>query len=92
MKELWDEAAKEFENICGVSLQTGNIRSFEDLQRKVENTNNTSSRLEDGEKAKRDKAKSVGLTSLKCLKLLVGFASQASSVVRFEIQLLLRLG
>lgn len=81
MKEMWDAAAKAFESICGESLQKGEVKSFDEVQRKIESTCKASYGLDGGEDDKWDKAKSVGLQSLKYLKMLVGAASQASSFV-----------
>ncbi|KAI1089944.1 hypothetical protein F5B19DRAFT_351940 [Rostrohypoxylon terebratum] len=80
MKEMWDAAAKAFEEICGESLQRGDIRGFQDVQMKIEAINKASfAPAEDADKW--DKAKSIGLKSLKFLKMLVGAASQASSLI-----------
>lgn len=80
MKEMWDAAAKAFEEICGESLQRGDIKGFNDVQMKIEAINKAS--FGPAEEAdKWNKAKSVGLKSLKFLKMLVGAASQASSIV-----------
>ncbi|KAL7914155.1 hypothetical protein GGI35DRAFT_490457 [Trichoderma velutinum] len=81
MKEIWDAAAKEFEAICGESLQRGQIRSFEDVQKKIKSANQVSSSADEEQNVKWEKAKSVGLQSLKYLKMLVGAASQASSFI-----------
>lgn len=79
MQEIWDQAAQEFEQICGKSLQNGEVKSFDDVQRAIEESGKASYRAEPEDKW--DKAKSVGLLSLKYLKVLVGAASQASSFV-----------
>lgn len=81
MKEIWDAAAKEFEAICGESLQRGQIKSFEDVQKKIKSANQISNGADEEQNVKWEKAKSVGLQSLKYLKMLVGAASQASSFV-----------
>ncbi|KAL7936390.1 hypothetical protein V8C35DRAFT_295371 [Trichoderma chlorosporum] len=81
MKEIWDAAAKEFESICGESLQKGQIRSFEDVQKKIKSANQASNGADEEQNVKWEKAKSVGLQSLKYLKMLVGAASQASSFI-----------
>ncbi|UKZ83102.1 hypothetical protein TrVFT333_010905 [Trichoderma virens FT-333] len=80
MKEIWDAAAKEFESICGESLQKGQVRSFDDVQKKIKAAGQVSNSA-DEENVKWEKAKSVGLQSLKYLKMLVGAASQASSFI-----------
>ncbi|KAI0139513.1 hypothetical protein F4776DRAFT_592485 [Hypoxylon sp. NC0597] len=80
MKEMWADAAKAFEDICGESLQRGDVKGFDDVQRKIEGVSKAS--YEDaGQEDKWEKAKSVGLKSLKYLKLLVGAASQVSSFI-----------
>jgi hypothetical protein len=81
MEEMWAEAAKEFENICGKSLQNGNVKGFDDLQKKIEGVNTSTYGADTAQEAKWQKAKGVGLTSLKYLKMLVGTAAQASSFV-----------
>lgn len=80
MKEIWAAAAKAFEEICGESLQKGDIKGFDDVQRKIESASKVSYGLEEQDDGW-NKAKSVGLESLKYLKMLVGAASQASSFV-----------
>ncbi|KAI1127599.1 hypothetical protein F5Y10DRAFT_192382 [Nemania abortiva] len=80
MKEIWAEAAKSFEDICGKSLQSGDLKSFDDVRVKIESAGKAGS--EDGtDAAGWDKAKNIGLESLKYLKLLLGAASQASSFI-----------
>ncbi|KAJ7898401.1 hypothetical protein B0H13DRAFT_2252255 [Mycena leptocephala] len=74
-------AAKAFESICGESVQKGDVKNFDDVQRKIESGSKASYGLDAEQEDKWDKAKSVGLQSLKYLKMLVGAASQASSFV-----------
>ena len=82
MEDLWAEAAIEFERICGVSLQKGEVKSFDDVQKKIQSVSKASYGTKDGDdKEKWDKAKDLGLKSLKYLKMLVGVASQASGFV-----------
>ncbi|KAI1779641.1 hypothetical protein F4818DRAFT_400079 [Hypoxylon cercidicola] len=80
VKELWAEAAKAFEEICGESLQRGDVKGFDDVQKKIEDASKASYGI-DAEEDKWEKAKNVGLKSLKYLKMLVGAASQASSFI-----------
>ncbi|KAJ7619351.1 hypothetical protein FB45DRAFT_156779 [Roridomyces roridus] len=76
LKEMWEMAAKEFEKICGESLTRGEIKGFEDVQKRIEKASyEPDAEPED----KWDKAKNVGLKSLTYLKLLVGAVSQVSS-------------
>lgn len=77
MKELWDNAAVEFKKICGESLQRGDVKTFDDILRKIED----GGKAPYGEDEEENKLKSVGLKTLKLLKMLVGTASQASTVV-----------
>ncbi|KAL2874784.1 hypothetical protein SGCOL_010038 [Colletotrichum sp. CLE4] len=79
MDEIWAAAAEHFREICGESLNKGELKSFEDVQKQIENSGNvnTSPSPEDSWET----AKSVGLSSLKYLKMLVGAASQASSFI-----------
>ncbi|KAI0094488.1 hypothetical protein BDY19DRAFT_988325 [Irpex rosettiformis] len=79
MKEMWAEAAREFEKICGESLQDGEVKNFDDLQKRIENAGKAT--YVDGQEDKWKKAKSVGLTSLKYLKMLVDAASKASAFI-----------
>ncbi|KAI9151534.1 hypothetical protein HJFPF1_08740 [Paramyrothecium foliicola] len=79
MNEIWAEAAKAFESICGESLQRGDVKSFDDVQKKIEEASKISHALGSDEEDKWEKAKSVGFTSLRYLKLLVGAGIQASS-------------
>lgn len=81
MEEMWAEAAKEFENICGKSLQKGDVMGFDDVQKKIEGGSMATYRTDPGQEDKWQKAKGVGLSSLRYLKMLVGAASQASSFV-----------
>ncbi|KAJ7368513.1 hypothetical protein DFH08DRAFT_676529 [Mycena albidolilacea] len=81
MSKMWAEVAKAFESICGESLQKGDVKNFDDVQRKIESSSKASYGLDAEQDDKWDKAKSVGLQSLKYLKMLVGAASQASSFV-----------
>lgn len=87
MKEMWAEAAKSFESICGESLQRGEVRSFEDVRAKIESRSKPGVDDEPGDRW--EKAKSVGLESLKYLKLLVGAACQASEFVGLDCSLFL---
>ncbi|KXH50948.1 hypothetical protein CSAL01_04813 [Colletotrichum salicis] len=79
MDEIWAAAAEHFREICGESLNKGELKNFEDVQKQIENSGkvNTSPSTEDSWET----AKSVGLSSLKYLKMLVGAASQASSFI-----------
>ncbi|KAI0116512.1 hypothetical protein GGR51DRAFT_320612 [Nemania sp. FL0031] len=82
MKEIWAEAAKSFEDICGKSLQNGDLKSFDDVRAKIESASKAGADDDDGLDAGGwDKAKNIGLESLKYLKLLLGAASQASSFI-----------
>ncbi|ROV93591.1 hypothetical protein VMCG_08093 [Cytospora schulzeri] len=80
INKMWAEAAKEFESICGESLQRGELKTFDDVQKKIEGKSKSSGSIDEGED-RWDKAKSVGLKSLKYLKMLVGAASQASGII-----------
>ncbi|KAI1767301.1 hypothetical protein GGR53DRAFT_463602 [Hypoxylon sp. FL1150] len=81
MKELWAGAAKAFEEICGESLQKGEVKGFDDVQKKIESISKASYGNSAEPADKWEKAKSVGLKSLKYLKMLVGAASQASEFI-----------
>lgn len=80
IKELWDQAAADFETICGKSLRQGRVKTFDDVKRIIEKDRSTTSHdavQQDGW----EKAKSVGLKTLKCLKLLANVAAQGASLV-----------
>lgn len=81
MTAIWDEAIDSFKNICGESLLRGDVRSFDDVQKKIESVSKVASGFDPEQEEKWDKAKRVGLDSLKYLKMLVGVASKASSLV-----------
>ncbi|KAJ7619316.1 hypothetical protein FB45DRAFT_1095358 [Roridomyces roridus] len=78
MQNMWDRASEEFRDICGESLTRpgSEITSFEDVQRRIEDAGLA---VAENDKLKWDKAKKVGLKSLKYLKVLVGVISQASA-------------
>ncbi|KAM3073649.1 hypothetical protein ACMFMG_004466 [Clarireedia jacksonii] len=76
--ELWADAARQFQEICGESLQRGEVKSFDDVRMKIENINKQQTDGSDDKENKWDKVKSVGLKSLKFMKILVGVASQAA--------------
>lgn len=81
MDELWIEATAAFEIICGESLQRGQVKSFEDVQAKIESGTYGSLQYVAEPQDKWDRAKSFGLQSLRCLKMLVGAASLATTFV-----------
>ncbi|KAK0702793.1 hypothetical protein B0H67DRAFT_499740 [Lasiosphaeris hirsuta] len=81
MEEMWSEAVREFENICGKSLQKGDVKGFEDVQKKIEGDSKATYSTDAGQRDKWQKAKGAGLKSLQYLKMLVGAASQASSFI-----------
>lgn len=80
IKKLWDQAAEDFETICGKSLRQGRVKTFDDVQKIIEKDRNKESHdvvQQDGW----EKAKRVGLKSLQCLKLLANVAAQGASLV-----------
>ncbi|KAK0619086.1 hypothetical protein B0T14DRAFT_554464 [Immersiella caudata] len=81
MEELWADAAKKFEDISGQSLLRGDVKGFDDVQKRIETAGQAATLPEDEKAKKWEKAKNVGLVSLRLLKMLVGAASQASSVI-----------
>ena len=81
MEKLWAEAAKEFERICGKSLRRGEIKDFDDVQRRIEGACKGGYGVGEADR-KWEKAKDGGLEWLGYLKMLVGVASKASSLVR----------
>lgn len=81
LDEIWAEAARQFHDICGESLQRGDVKSFDDVRRKIENVSKQPYGASDDQEDKWDKAKGVGLQSLKYMKMLLGAASQAATFV-----------
>ncbi|OBT80870.1 hypothetical protein VF21_00244 [Pseudogymnoascus sp. 05NY08] len=81
MSEMWTEAEKAFESICHQSLQRGDVKGFDDVQRMIEEATTPSYSIDAEQKDKWEKAKSVGLESLKYLTMLVGAASLAASTI-----------
>ncbi|PNS19328.1 hypothetical protein CAC42_2505 [Sphaceloma murrayae] len=81
MSKVWMEAAEAFKQICGESLQVGQIRTFDDVQKQIEGGNKASYGLDPAQQTKWEKTKGVAFTSLKYLKLLVGAAAQASAFI-----------
>lgn len=81
MESLWTEADIIFREICGKSLLQGDVKSFDDLQKKIKSADRRYGTIEGEEKKKWDKAKSVGLKSLEYLKKLLSVASQVSGFV-----------
>ncbi|KAJ7678121.1 hypothetical protein DFH06DRAFT_1291418 [Mycena polygramma] len=82
MKEMWEDAAKAFESICGQSLQKGEVKNFDELQKKIESSSDLKATDEEKEDTQ-EKSKKLGLKLLKYLKVLVGVATEASSLVPF---------
>ncbi|KAJ0116751.1 neutral permease protein [Diaporthe amygdali] len=78
LDEIWAEAARQFQDICGESLQRGDVKSFDDVRKKIENANKQPGYVNDESEDKWEKAKTVGLQSLKYMKMLLGAASQAA--------------
>lgn len=81
LDEIWAEAARQFQEICGESLQRGDVKSFDDVRKKIENANKQPGYVNDEPEDKWEKAKTVGLQSLKYMKMLLGAASQAAVFV-----------
>ncbi|KFY68311.1 hypothetical protein V496_01166 [Pseudogymnoascus sp. VKM F-4515 (FW-2607)] len=81
MSEMWAAAEKAFESICHESLQKGEVKGFDDVQRMIEAAPIASYGIDAEQKDKWEKARSVGFESLKYLKLLVGAASLATSAI-----------
>ncbi|KAL1610747.1 hypothetical protein SLS60_002417 [Paraconiothyrium brasiliense] len=81
METIWAKAQAAFEAICGESLKKGEVKSFKDVQSKIETTCDMALVDDPKPEDKWDVAKSAGLKSLQYMKILVGFASQASSLI-----------
>lgn len=87
LDEIWAEAQRQFQEICGQSLQRGDVKSFDDVRRKIENLDTQLNGASDGQGDRWDKAKDVGLQSLKLIKMLIGAASQAVTLVSYTTPL-----
>jgi hypothetical protein len=84
VKDMWQAAETEFNRLTGKSLQTGPTKSFEDVLAEIDSRSKppgADATDADGHWDK-EKLKSAGLKVLKCLKMLVGAATQLSSLVR----------
>ncbi|KAI1341133.1 hypothetical protein F5Y15DRAFT_25371 [Xylariaceae sp. FL0016] len=81
MRKVWADAATAFEAICGESLQHGEVKSFEHVRSKIQDSGKASYDLEPDSAAGWAKAKEVGLASLQGMKVLLGVASQASALL-----------
>ncbi|KAJ7678125.1 hypothetical protein DFH06DRAFT_1422671, partial [Mycena polygramma] len=82
VKEMWEDAAKAFESTCGQSLLKGEVKNFDDLQKKIESTRDLEASLDDeGKKGIQEKTKKLGLELLKYLRVLVEVATEASSLI-----------
>lgn len=80
IKEMWIEAAQEFEKICGQSLEKGKFKSFDDVRKEIESTEKASY-VDNLNKDKWDRAKDAAIKVLRGLKHLIGMASGAVSFV-----------
>lgn len=87
LDEIWAEAQRQFQDICGQSLQRGDVKSFDDVRRKIENLDKQLNGASDEQEDRWDKAKNVGLQSLKLIKMLIGAASQAATFVGYTTPL-----
>lgn len=85
IKDLWADAEAEFQKLTGKYLRNGPLKSFEDVQASIESRNRITYGGEAGtgkeDKWDKEKFKDAGLKVLKCLKMLVGAATQLSSDV-----------
>lgn len=83
VKEMWLDAEAEFTRLTGKHLQNGPTKSLEDVQAAIElrSKPGADAPVADGE-VDNKKLKDAGLKVLKCLKMLVGAATQLSSLVR----------
>ncbi|OBT82064.1 hypothetical protein VE02_08875 [Pseudogymnoascus sp. 03VT05] len=59
MSEMWTEAEKAFESICHQSLQRGDVKGFDDVQRMIEEATTPSYSIDAEQKDKWEKAKSI---------------------------------
>ncbi|KAG8668348.1 hypothetical protein FPOAC1_007727 [Fusarium poae] len=77
---MWAEAAKEFERICGDSLSNGDIKNFDDVKKQIEQQNLSFTEADADSKTKWEKAKGMGLETLKYLGAILPAASIAGSL------------
>ncbi|KAF4553620.1 Hypothetical protein D9617_6g093510 [Elsinoe fawcettii] len=81
MDRIWKDAAEAFRQICGQSLQSGQVRTFDDVQKQIEGSGKADYGLDPVQQTKWQKTKGVAFTSLKYLKILVGAAAQATAFI-----------
>jgi hypothetical protein len=81
---MWAEAAKEFERICGDSLSNGDIKNFDDVKKQIEQQNLSFTEADADSKTKWEKAKGMGLETLKYLGAILPAASIAGSLASYN--------
>jgi len=86
IKEIWASAEAEFVRLTGKTLQNGTIKTLEDVRAEIESRTSPPSGDAPAadDKWDKEKFKNAGLKVLKCLKMLVGAATQLSDIVRFK--------
>jgi hypothetical protein len=81
MEEMWADAAKAFEEICGQSLHRGDVKGFDDVRKKIESAGQASHDPGGGETQKMGEVEERWPSFAAVAEMLVGAASQASSAV-----------
>lgn len=84
VKEIWAAAEVEFTRLTGKTMQNGPTKSFEDVRVEIESRGKPPGgdvALLTKDKWDKEKFKNAGLKVLKCLKVLVGAATQLSGMV-----------
>lgn len=80
MEGIWDEAAQEFNKICGKSLEKGKLKSWNDVRKVIENIEKAPYN-DDSNKDAWDRAKDAGIQVLNGLSLLTSLTSNVASFV-----------
>lgn len=80
MGGIWDEAAQEFNKICGKTLEKGKLKSWDDVRKAIENIEKVSY-VDNSKNNMWDRAKDAGIQVLEGLSFLTSLTSDAASLV-----------
>ena len=81
ISSMWDDAKMKFKELTGKSLDQGRIQSFENVEKEIESRQKPVYPKDNAPTDGWHRAKIAGLKVLRGLKLLVGLATQVSSLV-----------
>jgi len=81
ISSMWGDAKVKFKELTGKSLDQGRMQSFEDVEKEIESRQKPVYPQDNAPTDGWHRAKIAGLKVLRGLKLLVGFATQVSSLV-----------